>query len=164
MAKYDFVFQNTGSSATVNSGDPVWFMGSEFNDDRKAVVLSSPRADGSLPECNQGSYEATNLSVRGYIDISKTGGTYTVNGVANCSKASQALLNDFFLLTQSTNSKILFRAFYKGLGTMSAVEMRNFNNQTGGFNVVIDALRVRVASNSEGNHIWEIDMGLTETR
>jgi hypothetical protein len=163
MPLYDFTFKNTGSAATVNSGNGIWLHGSSYTVARKFLNKSNPNNAGTLPEANQGGREATKISITGYIDTRNTSGTYTINGLSNCSKASEYLINELANLTQSAVSKINFIAAYKDR-TGGAIIMRNFANTTTGMNIVIDSMNLNVSTDSRDGHIWGVSLDLTETQ
>ena len=169
MAIYDFTLQNTGSSASVNAGQPIWIRGYNITVAHKLLTRVSPNNSGQLAELNQGGFENPKFVIDGYVDqFANTATTQTVNALASTNEACILTLQQLAYLTQSSTSKIFFRAMY-GTGGSVVIPIRGSAAGTAGFNVSIDSFSYKVDASlpvpkdtQSGKNWWAVNIEMTE--
>ena len=147
------IIQNTGTDATINSGNAIWFDKSVNLTYAVKKVQQVPKNNsGELQEIQQSpGVENSPIVLQFRIDLSSTDGSYEVNGESNCVKATPQLMNDLVSLTHSTNSQLKLTAywgsyeymFYENtnsinvaVDTITWVDKPNTVNTSGGFNPI----------------------------
>lgn len=152
MAVYGVTIQNTGSAATLN---PIWIKARSIDplSFGRHNFVEKANAD-TLQRADTAGRKIPSFSVVGVLDWRNTSSA-VINGLT-CSAATMENLLAYVNLTQSVNSQIVMKASWGKPGEQRW--LRNFDNNTNGFNIAIDALTWHLKSDTEGNHIWDYDM------
>lgn len=160
MAVWGITIQNTGSDASVNSGNPIWLAIDSIDPHSvgRHNQAEKSNADALVKGDTQGR-KIPSMTLNGHVNWRKLNSA-VVNGLT-CSAATPQLLHALVNLSQSTNSQIFMLAAW-GWNSSGAQWLRNFANDTSGMNIIIDDLVWHLKSDGEQNHIWEFSLPIRE--
>lgn len=157
------LIKNTGSEASVNSGNPVWLNGAtNITFPWKREVRTAANNSGVLSKVDQAnSLYAPIYTIQGFIRMDITSGTFTINGQSSCSKARPLFLNQLLQLTHSANTQLSMSAFW------GDYPVPNVTGGTNGCNVVVSDVDWDLKADSQGtggelNPHWDYTIILRE--
>lgn len=158
---WGITIQNTGSAASVNSGNPVWL-------NIKSITATYGRENAadkgnadSLVKGDTMGRRIPSWILNGAVN-NRGEVTASMNGLS-CSGSTAQLLHAFHNLSQSVNSQIVVRMSWGGTGSTN-FWIRDFDNNpmSSNTNIIIDSLTWDFKSDTEGNYLWPYTLNIRQ--